>query len=75
MKIINTDQEIMGGAPVFDGTRVPIKNLFDYLEDGGTIEGFLEDFPTVHRQQVMGLLELSQKMLSVSTLMFNESFA
>ena len=75
MKIINVDQEIMGGMPVFDGTRVPVKTLFDYLETGETIEEFLDGFPSVRREQVTGLLELSQRMLSVSTLMFNESFA
>ena len=75
MKIINVDQEIMGGTPVFAGTRVPIKTLFEYLETGETIEEFLDGFPSVRREQVAGLLELSQRMLSVSTLMFNESFA
>lgn len=75
MKIINVDQEIMGGMPVFDGTRVPVKSLFDYIETGETIEEFLVDFPSVRREQVFGLLELSQRMLSASSLMFNESFA
>ncbi len=75
MKIINIDAEIMGGAPVFDGTRVLVKSFFDYIETGETVEEFLLDFPSVHRQQVFGLLELSQRMLSASTLMFNESFA
>ena len=75
MKIINVDAEIMGGAPVFAGTRVPIQSLFDYIETGETVEEFLLDFPTVERQQVFGLLELSKRMLSASTLLFNESFA
>lgn len=75
MKIINVDQEIMGGTPVFNGTRVPVQSFFDYIETGETMEEFLLDFPSVHRQQVLGLLELSQRMLSASTLMFNESFA
>ena len=43
-RVINIDPEILGGTPVFDGTRVPIKNLFDYLETGDSIEVFLEDF-------------------------------
>lgn len=75
MKIINVDAEIMGGMPVFAGTRVPIQSFFDYIETGETLEEFLLDFPSVQRQQVFGLLELSQRMLSASTLMFNESFA
>lgn len=58
MKVINTDPEILGGTPVFDGTRVPVRNLFDYLETGETIKEFLEDFPSVKRDQVVQLLKL-----------------
>lgn len=58
-KIINIDKEILGGTPVFNGTRVPIKNLFDYLETGETIDEFLDDFDGVKREQVIKLLELS----------------
>lgn len=75
MKIINVDQEIMGGTPVFAGTRVPVQTFFDYIESGETVEEFLDGFPSVHREQVTGLLELTKRMLSASTLMFNESFA
>ena len=75
MKVINIDQEILGGTPVFDGTRVPIKNLFDYLETGETIEAFLDDFPSVKREQVLKLLEFSQKILFSSTQILNENFA
>jgi uncharacterized protein (DUF433 family) len=57
--IINIDPEIMGGTPVFRGTRVPVKTLFDHLEEGDTIEIFLEDFPSVSRKQAKALLELS----------------
>ncbi|MFQ6610476.1 MAG: DUF433 domain-containing protein [Fidelibacterota bacterium] len=46
-KLINVDKEILGGTVVFMGTRVPVKNLFDYLEEGESISEFLEDFPTV----------------------------
>ena len=60
-KIINIDPEILGGTPVFNGTRVPIKNLFDYLETGETIEEFIEDFEGVKREQVIKVLEISQK--------------
>ncbi len=56
MKVINIDKEILGGTPVFNGTRVPIKNLFDYLETGETIDEFLDDFPSVKREQVVKLL-------------------
>ena len=48
----------LGGTPVFCGTRVPIKNLFDYLETGDNVEVFLDDFPTVSREQVVGVLKL-----------------
>ena len=60
MKVINIDKEILGGTPVFNGTRVPIKNLFDYLETGETIDEFLDDFPSVGREQIVKLLELSE---------------
>jgi uncharacterized protein (DUF433 family) len=56
-KIINADREIMGGTPVFSGTRVPIQTLFDYIEGEETIDGFLEDFPSVKKDQVIELLE------------------
>jgi uncharacterized protein (DUF433 family) len=58
--IINIDKEILGGTPVFMGTRVPIKNLFDYLETSETIEAFLEDFDGVTKSQVLKLLKMSQ---------------
>jgi uncharacterized protein (DUF433 family) len=57
-QFIESDPEKMSGTPVFRGTRVPIKNLFDYLEAGDNLEVFLEDFPTVAREQVIGVLEL-----------------
>ena len=55
---IATDPEILGGTPVFAGTRVPVQNLIDYLEDGESIGEFLEGFPTVKREQVIAFLEL-----------------
>jgi uncharacterized protein (DUF433 family) len=64
MKVINIDKEILGGTPVFNGTRVPIKNLFDYLETGETIDEFLEDFPSVKREQIIELLQFSERTLS-----------
>ena len=55
--VVKIDPEIMSGAPCFDGTRVPIQNLIDYLEGGDSIDDFLEDFPSVSRQQVISFLE------------------
>ena len=57
--LIERDEEKLGGTPVFPGTRVPIKNLFDYLEAGDNLDVFLDDFPTVAREQAIGVLGLS----------------
>jgi len=57
--LIESDPGKLGGTPVFRGTRVPIKNLFDYLEGGDSLEIFLSDFPTVTREQVTALLQMS----------------
>ena len=73
VKFINVDKEILGGTPVFFGTRVPIKNLFDYLETGETIETFLNDFDGVKREQVVGILEISEKLINTSTYILNEN--
>ena len=59
--IINVDPEIMHGTPVFRGTRVPIQNLWDYLEGGDSLEEFLEGFPSVGREQAVGLIRLARK--------------
>lgn len=61
-ELIEVDPEKLGGIPVFRGTRVPIQTLFDYLEDEG-LEVFLDDFPTVERQQALMLLELMKKQV------------
>ena len=74
-KVINVDKEILGGTPVFIGTRVPIKSLFDYLEEGETISEFLEDFPTVKKEQVERVLKISQKLLQNLTEVAHENFA
>jgi uncharacterized protein (DUF433 family) len=58
--IITRDPEILGGEPVFAGTRVPVKSLFDHLEAGDSIGDFLEGFPSVKREQVLALLEESK---------------
>jgi uncharacterized protein (DUF433 family) len=54
--IVHSDPEIMGGTPVFVGTRVPLQNLIDYLEGGESIEDFLEAFPTVKREQAIAVI-------------------
>lgn len=74
-RVINIDPEILGGTPVFYGTRVPIKNLFDYLETGESIETFLDDFDSVKKEQVIKVLEMSQKLIETSTGILNENFA
>ncbi|OYU95375.1 MAG: hypothetical protein CFE21_09500 [Bacteroidetes bacterium B1(2017)] len=74
-KVINIDSEILGGTPVFNGTRVPIKNLFDYLESGDSIEVFLSDFEGVKKEQVIKVLEMSQKLIETSSNILNENFA
>ena len=55
--VIRIDKDVMGGTPVFSGTRVPIQTLFDYIEREETIDEFLKDFPTVKKKQVIQLLE------------------
>ena len=62
-KLITCDAEIMSGTPVFKNTRVPIKNLIDYLETGESLDDFLEDFPSVSREQVVATLELAGEIL------------
>lgn len=61
--IISAAPEIMGGTPVFTGTRVPIQTLLDYLKAGESIDDFLDGFPTVTREQVISLLEEAEKQL------------
>ena len=55
--VVHSDPEIMGGTPVFIGTRVPLQNLVDYLEGGESIEDFLDAFPTVKREQAIAVIE------------------
>lgn len=72
-KVINIDSDILGGTPVFWGTRVPIKNLFDYLETGETIEAFLQDFDGVNKEQVIKVLEISNKLIQTSSEIMHEN--
>jgi len=62
-KIIARDPEILGGTPVFAGTRVPIKAIFDYLEAGDDLDEFLDDFPSVSRDQAIGILAVARENL------------
>lgn len=62
--IIHSDPDILGGTPVFFGTRVPMKNLIDYLEAGDSLDEFLDHFPSVSRAQAIAALELAKQMLT-----------
>lgn len=63
-RIIHSDPDILGGTPVFVGTRVPMKTLLDYLEAGDPLDEFLEHFPSVGREQAIAALELAKEMLT-----------
>jgi uncharacterized protein (DUF433 family) len=63
MGVIVKDSDILGGTPVFRGTRVPIQTLFDYLEGGETLEEFLKGFPTVSRDAAVAALEEAKHLL------------
>jgi uncharacterized protein (DUF433 family) len=62
-ELITRDREILGGVPVFAGTRVPVKTLLDYLENGHPIDAFLDDYPTVARHQAQQVLALLGRRL------------
>jgi uncharacterized protein (DUF433 family) len=62
-KVIHSDPEILGGTPVFVGTRVPLRNLIDYLEHGYSLDEFLDQFPSVSRDQVVAALEAAHELL------------
>ena len=65
--LITIDKEILSGTPVISGTRVPVKNLFDYLETGESLETFLLDFPSVKKERAIALLVAAQKLLMTSS--------
>ena len=67
--LITIHPDIQSGTPVFYNTRVPVKNLFDYLKGGHTVDDFIEDFPSVKRDQAMALLDYVQ-----ATVTFNTNF-
>lgn len=62
--VVHSDPEILGGVPVFVGTRVPFRNLIDYLEGGYSLEEFLDAFPSVKREQAIGALEAAHEAVS-----------
>ena len=62
LSVVHIDHDILGGTPVFVGTRVPLRNLFDYLERGHGIDEFLDAFPTVSREQVIAVLEIRMRL-------------
>ncbi|HYJ86677.1 MAG TPA: DUF433 domain-containing protein [Pyrinomonadaceae bacterium] len=64
--VVNVNPNRMSGAPCFTGTRVPISHMFEYLETGETVDEFLRQFPSVTRDQVLAVLELSKESLLAS---------
>ena len=66
--IISIDTEVLGGQTVFKGTRVPVETLFDHLEAGVTIDAFLDDFPSVTKEQAIALLDYANKLLNTKNL-------
>jgi uncharacterized protein (DUF433 family) len=67
VSVVSSSPEVMGGTPVFCGTRVPVETLIEYLEGGESIDDFLEGFPSVSREQVMAFLEETRAMLTAQT--------
>jgi uncharacterized protein (DUF433 family) len=65
-RIISTNRDVLGGAPVFSGTRVPVQTLLDYLEAGDSIDDFLDGFPTVSRDRVIAFLKTAEDQLVAS---------
>ncbi len=74
--LITISPDIQSGTPVFAGTRVPVKNFFDYLKGGDTIEEFLEDFPSVKKEQVLKLTALAEHTFTFAEAeVYEENFA
>lgn len=67
-EIVNIDKEILSGQAVFKNTRVPVETLFDYLENGYTVQEFINEFPTVKKEQAIALLTISNKMVNSAKL-------
>lgn len=64
-RLVGRDPEIMSGALCFTGTRVPVKNLFDYLEGSSSLDDFLEDFPSVSRERAVAVLEAARESMTI----------
>jgi uncharacterized protein (DUF433 family) len=64
LPIVHSDPDILGGTPVFNGTRVPIKTLIDYLKAGDSLNEFLDHFPSVSRDRALTVLDLAEKLLT-----------
>jgi uncharacterized protein (DUF433 family) len=64
-QLVISDPEILSGIPIFNGTRVPVKTLLDYLEAGDSLEEFLDDFPTVKKEKVLMLLNHKEAIASI----------
>ena len=71
---VSIDPEIMSGTPVFLGTRVPIQNLFDYIEGGEDLAEFLDDFPSVSKDAAVAVLEMAKRTLTTEKVL-HENFA
>lgn len=71
---VSMNPEIMSGTPVFAGTRVPIQNLFDYLEAGEDLAAFLDDFPSITKEAALAVLEIAKKSLTTEKVL-PENFA
>ena len=71
---VSIDPEVMSGTPVFAGTRVPVQNLFDYIEGGDDLSEFLDDFPSVTKEATVAVLEMARLSLT-SEKVLNENFA
>ncbi len=67
-ELITIDKEILGGQTVFKGTRVPVESLFDHLEAGVSLDAFLDDFPTVTKEQAIALLDWANKLFNTKNL-------
>lgn len=70
---ISIDPEVMSGTPVFAGSRVPVQNLFDYIEGGEDLSEFLDDFPSVSKETALAVLEMAKKSLT-SEKVLHENF-
>ncbi len=69
--VIHSDPDVLSGTPVFVGTRVPVKNLLDYLAAGDPLSDFLDHFPSVKREQAIAVLQLAKEMLTTQLLTAN----